>query len=159
MNLHYLVEILYIISFSLFIYGLMGLTGPKTAVRGNLIAAAVMTIAVAATLVMIRHTSQWPLIIAGLVVGVVLGVPPARLTKMTAMPQLVAFFNGVGGGTVALIALSEFIDTTGFFRIPARRVADRAYRVAPLFAAIIGSISFWGLSSRSASCRRSSPGG
>lgn len=44
MNLHYLVEILYIISFSLFIYGLMGLTGPKTAVRGNLIAAAGMTI-------------------------------------------------------------------------------------------------------------------
>ncbi|CKQ47400.1 NAD(P) transhydrogenase subunit beta [Mycobacterium tuberculosis] len=58
MNLHYLVEILYIISFSLFIYGLMGLTGPKTAVRGNLIAAAGMTIAVAATLVMIRHPAN-----------------------------------------------------------------------------------------------------
>ena len=48
MNLNYLVSILYIISFSLFIYGLMGLTGPKTAVRGNLIAAAGMAIAVAA---------------------------------------------------------------------------------------------------------------
>ena len=83
--MNYLVNGLYIIAFSLFIYGLMGLTGPKTAVRGNLIAAVGMVIAVAATLVKIRHTDQWVLIIAGLVVGVVLGVPPARLTKMTAI--------------------------------------------------------------------------
>src|SRR5699024_9161030 len=113
-SIHYLVLALYIIAFSLFIYGMMGLTGPKTAVRGNLIAAVGMAIAVAATLILVRETNQWPLIIAGLVLGVVLGVPPARLTKMTAMPQLVAFFNGVGGGTVALISLSEFIETTGF---------------------------------------------
>lgn len=73
--MNYLVIGLYVISFSLFIYGLMGLTGPKTAVRGNLIAAVDMAIAVAATLVTIRHTDQWVLIIAGLVVGVVLGVP------------------------------------------------------------------------------------
>lgn len=58
------VAVLYIISFSLFIYGLMGLTGPKTAVRGNLIAAAGMAIAVAATLVKIRDTDQRVLIIA-----------------------------------------------------------------------------------------------
>jgi NAD(P) transhydrogenase subunit beta len=64
MNLNYTVAVLYIISFSLFIYGLMGLTGPKTAVRGKLIAAAGMAIAVAATLVKIRDTDQWVLIIA-----------------------------------------------------------------------------------------------
>jgi NAD(P) transhydrogenase subunit beta len=122
----------------------MGLTGPKTAVRGNLIAAAGMTLAVAATLVMIRHTSQWPLIIAGLVVGVVLGVPPARLTKMTAMPQLVAFFNGVGGGTVALIALAEFMETAGFSAFQHGESPTVHIVVASLFAAIIGSISFWG---------------
>ncbi|ETW21868.1 NAD(P)(+) transhydrogenase (Re/Si-specific) subunit beta [Mycobacterium gastri] len=142
--MNYLVIGLYIFSFSLFIYGLMGLTGPKTAVRGNLIAAVGMTIAVAATLVMIRHTSQWPLIIAGLVVGVVLGVPPARLTKMTAMPQLVAFFNGVGGGTVALIALAEFIETSGFSAFQHGESPTVHIVVASLFAAIIGSISFWG---------------
>ena len=56
MNLDYAVTIVYIVSFSLFIYGLMGLTGPKTAVRGNLIAAVGMAIAVAATLVKIRHS-------------------------------------------------------------------------------------------------------
>ena len=112
--MNYLVVGLYTVSFAMFIYGLMGLTGPKTAVRGNWIAAAGMAIAVIATLIAIRHTENWGLIVAGLLVGVALGVPPARLTKMTAMPQLVAFYNGVGGGTVALIALSEFIDTSGF---------------------------------------------
>jgi H+-translocating NAD(P) transhydrogenase subunit beta len=140
----YLVTVLYIISFALFIYGLMGLTGPKTAVRGNLIAAVGMALAVAATLIKIRNTDQWVLIIAGLVVGVVLGVPPARLTKMTAMPQLVAFFNGVGGGTVALIALSEFIETNGFSAFQHGESPTVHIVVASLFAAIIGSISFWG---------------
>src|ERR1700680_4107957 len=95
-----LIGVLYIVAFALFIYGLMGLTGPKTAVRGNWIAAAGMAGAVIATLIAIRHTESWPLIIAGLLVGVALGVPPARLTKMTAMPQLGVLFNGVGGGTV-----------------------------------------------------------
>ncbi|HXZ72556.1 MAG TPA: NAD(P)(+) transhydrogenase (Re/Si-specific) subunit beta, partial [Streptosporangiaceae bacterium] len=122
----------------------MGLTGPKTAVRGNLIAAVGMAIAIAATLISIRHTGQWVLIITGLVVGVVLGVPPARFTKMTAMPQLVAFFNGVGGGTVALISLSEFIETTGFSAFKYGESPTAHIVVASLFAAIIGSVSFWG---------------
>ena len=126
--MNYLVVLLYIVAFAMFIYGLMGLTGPKTAVRGNWIAAAGMAVAVIATLIAIRDTENWPLIIAGLLVGVALGVPPARLTKMTAMPQLVALFNGVGGGTVALIALAEFLDTDGFSGVQARRVADRAHR-------------------------------
>ncbi|MFZ0229731.1 MAG: NAD(P)(+) transhydrogenase (Re/Si-specific) subunit beta, partial [Mycobacterium sp.] len=142
--MNYWVVGLYVISFGLFIYGLMGLTGPKTAVRGNLIAAVGMALAVTATLIKIRHTDQWPLIVAGLVVGVVLGVPPARLTKMTAMPQLVAFFNGVGGGTVALIALAEFIDTKGFSAFQHYESPTVHIVVASLFAAIIGSISFWG---------------
>ena len=142
--MNYLVTVLYIISFALFIYGLMGLTGPKTAVRGNLIAAVGMALAVTATLIKIRHTDQWVLIIAGLVVGIVLGVPPARLTKMTAMPQLVAFFNGVGGGTVALIALAEFIETSGFSAFQHGESPTVHIVVASLFAAIIGSISFWG---------------
>src|ERR1700738_1678519 len=142
--MNYLVTVLYIIAFSMFIYGLMGLTGPKTAVRGNWIAAAGMGIAVIATLIAIRHTENWGLIVAGLLVGVALGVPPARLTKMTAMPQLVALFNGVGGGTVALIALAEFIDTRGFSEFQHGESPTVHIVVASLFAAIIGSISFWG---------------
>lgn len=141
-NVTYLVNGLYIVSFSLFIYGLMGLTGPKTAVRGNLIAAVGMVIAVIATLISIRHTSNWILIVAGLVVGVVLGVPPAKYTKMTAMPQLVAAFNGVGGGTVALIAWSEFINSQGFSHFDEEPTVHIV--IGSLFAAIIGSVSFWG---------------
>ena len=73
-----------------------------------------------------------------------MGVPPARFTKMTAMPQLVAFFNGVGGGTVALIALAEFIETKGFSAFEHGESPTVHIVVASLFAAIIGSISFWG---------------
>jgi NAD(P) transhydrogenase subunit beta len=142
--MNYLVTVLYIVAFAMFIYGLMGLTGPKTAVRGNWIAGAGMAVAVIATLIAIRHTENWGLIIAGLLLGVALGVPPARLTKMTAMPQLVALFNGVGGGTVALIALSEFIDTSGFSAFKHSESPTVHIVVASLFAAIIGSISFWG---------------
>ncbi|MET1020267.1 MAG: NAD(P)(+) transhydrogenase (Re/Si-specific) subunit beta, partial [Microterricola sp.] len=143
-GIRYLVYGLYIIAFAMFIYGLMGLTGPKTAVRGNKIAAAGMVIAVVATLIQIRDTGNWILIIAGLVVGVALGIPPARRVKMTAMPQLVALFNGVGGGTVALIAWAEFIETDGFAGLSDTDSPVVPIIVASLFAAIIGSLSFWG---------------
>ncbi|MGQ0718199.1 MAG: NAD(P)(+) transhydrogenase (Re/Si-specific) subunit beta [Pseudonocardiales bacterium] len=132
-----LVQILYLIAFALFIYGLMGLTGPKTAVRGNLIAAVGMGIAVVATL-LIPGMSNWWLIALGVAIGTVLGVPAARQIKMTAMPQMVALFNGLGGGTVALIAWVEFRDTDGFAGEPGYVM------VASLFAAIVGSVSFWG---------------
>lgn len=142
----YLVDVLYIVAFALFIYGLMGLTGPKTAVRGNWIAAAGMGIAVVATLIKVRDTAavNWILIAAGLALGVILGVPPAKKTKMTAMPQLVALFNGVGGGTVALIAWAEFIETDGFATFKPEQTPSVALVVGSLFAAIIGSVSFWG---------------
>ncbi|MDT2008536.1 NAD(P)(+) transhydrogenase (Re/Si-specific) subunit beta [Rhodococcus opacus] len=142
--MEYLVNVLYIVAFSMFIYGLMGLTGPKTAVRGNQIAAAGMVVAVIATLIAIRDTSNWVLIVTGLVIGVVLGVPPALRTKMTAMPQLVALFNGVGGGTVALIAYAEFLDSDGFTAFAHGESPTVHIVIASLFAAIIGSISFWG---------------
>jgi NAD(P) transhydrogenase subunit beta len=130
------VPVLYIVAFSLFILGLSGLTGPRTAVRGNKIAALGMLVAVLATLLQVRH--NWLLIAVGLVVGTALGVPSARQVRMTAMPQMVALFNGVGGGAVALIAWSEFRITAGFADEPAYLV------VASLFAAVIGSVSFWG---------------
>jgi NAD(P) transhydrogenase subunit beta len=141
-----LVAVLYVIAFGMFIYGLSGLTGPKTAVRGNWIAAAGMGVAVVATLIKIRDTApiNWILIVAGLALGVILGVPPAKKTKMTAMPQLVALFNGVGGGTVALIAWAEFIETKGFSEFKPDQTPTVALVVGSLFAAIIGSVSFWG---------------
>jgi len=131
------ITVLYIISFGLFIYGLMGLTGPKTAVRGNLIAAVGMGLAILATALR-PGMGHWWLIAVGLVIGAVVGVPAARQVKMTAMPQMVALFNGVGGGAVALISWVEFNATHGYHGV-AGYVA-----VTSLFAAIVGSVSFWG---------------
>jgi NAD(P) transhydrogenase subunit beta len=142
----YLVNVLYVVAFALFILGLSGLTGPKTAVRGNWIAATGMGIAVIATLISVRDTAaiNWILIAAGVSIGVVLGVPPAKKIKMTAIPQLVALLNGVGGGTVALIAWTEFIETDGFSVFTADESPTVALVVGSLFAAVIGSVSFWG---------------
>jgi H+-translocating NAD(P) transhydrogenase subunit beta len=81
---------------------------------------------------------NWGLIILGIVIGTAVGIPAARTVKMTAMPQMVALFNGVGGGAVALIAWVEFRNTGGYSSEPLY------VAVASLFGAIIGSISFWG---------------
>jgi proton-translocating NAD(P)+ transhydrogenase subunit beta len=118
-----------------------GLTGPRTAVRGNLIAAAGMGIAFVATLltphVLSGSSTPW-LMALGLVIGVGVGVPAARRVHMTAMPQMVAIFNGVGGGAVALIAWVEYRHhfSPGVFPLKTE--------IPSLFAAIVGSISFWG---------------
>ncbi|HXP29284.1 MAG TPA: NAD(P)(+) transhydrogenase (Re/Si-specific) subunit beta, partial [Solirubrobacteraceae bacterium] len=101
------IYVLYIIAFALFIQGLRGLAGPTTAVRGNRIAGVGMAIAVVATLLS-KGEGNWGLIVLGVALGVAVGVPAARQVKMTAMPQMVALFNGVGGGAVALISWVEF---------------------------------------------------
>src|SRR5439155_13513220 len=129
--------VLYIISFALFIYGLGGLTGPRTAVRGNRVAAVGMAIAVLATL-LADGMGQWGLIVLGVALGAAVGVPAARNVRMTAMPQMVALFNGVGGGAVALIAWAEFRNTGGYAHEPTY------VAIFSLFAAIVGSVSFWG---------------
>jgi len=130
-----LISALYIVAFAMFIVGLHMLRGPRTAVRGNQVAAGGMAIAVIATLLDDR-IGDWPLIVVGVVIGTAVGVPAARNVKMTAMPQMVALFNGVGGGAVALISLVEFRETGGDIELEAL--------IPILFAAIIGSVSFWG---------------
>src|SRR6201989_1856795 len=107
-----LIQLLYIVAFTLFIVGLRNLRGPRTAVRGNQIAAVGMAIAVVATLLN-RAVGDWILIVVGVAIGTAIGVPAARSVKMTAMPQMVALFNGVGGGAVALISFVEFRHTGG----------------------------------------------
>jgi H+-translocating NAD(P) transhydrogenase subunit beta len=130
-------DVLYIIAFGLFIQGLRGLSGPTTAVRGNRIAAVGMTIAIVATLLN-KFEGNWGLIVLGVALGAAVGIPAARQVKMTAMPQMVALFNGVGGGAVFLISWSEFRLTDGFTGVATY------ITVFSLFAAIVGSVSFWG---------------
>jgi H+-translocating NAD(P) transhydrogenase subunit beta len=131
------IAVLYIVSFGLFIYGLSGLTGPKTAVQGNRIAAVGMAVAVIATL-LVDDVNNIILIVLGVAIGTAVGVPAARQVKMTQMPQMVALFNGVGGGAVALIAWVEFRETGGFDGVPTY------VAIFSVFAAIVGSVSFWG---------------
>jgi NAD(P) transhydrogenase subunit beta len=131
------ITVLYILAFSLFVVGIAGLTGPTTAVQGNRIAAVGMAIAVVATL-LDERIGDWGLIVIGLVVGTAIGIPSARQVKMTAMPQMVALFNGVGGGAVALISWAEFRTAGGDIS------SDLEIGIPLVFAAIVGSISFWG---------------
>ena len=131
------IRVLYIVAFGLFIYGMSGLTGPRTAVRGNRIAAGGMAIAVIATL-LTKGMGNWGLIVLGVAIGTAVGVPAALQVRMTAMPQMVALFNGVGGGAVALISWVEFRNSGGY-QHTATYVA-----IFSLFGAIVGSVSFWG---------------
>ena len=155
-------DVLYIIAFSLFIQGLRGLSGPTTAVRGNRIAAVGMVIAIIATFLE-PSEGEWGLIALGIALGVAVGIPAARQVKMTAMPQMVALFNGVGGGAVFLISWAEFRRHGSTYAshthavilhgIPNGAISTITVSVGgvptyvaifSVFAAIIGSISFWG---------------
>jgi H+-translocating NAD(P) transhydrogenase subunit beta len=133
------IRVLYIVAFGCFIFGLRLLNHPRTARRGNVIAAVGMAIAVVATLLWGFVGDYW-LIAVGIALGTAVGVPAARGVKMTAMPQMVALFNGVGGGAVALISFVEYreaLEHTG-----GNPVLEQLIPI--LFAAIVGSISFWG---------------
>jgi NAD(P) transhydrogenase subunit beta len=128
----------YIVAFSLFIIGLKRGTHPSTAKQGNLIAAAGMAVAVVTTL-LLDGMGNWGLIIIGLAAGSAIGAIASTRVKMTEMPQMVALYNGVGGGAVALIAWSEIrhgISLGG--AMPLEEL------IPTLFAAIVGSVSFWG---------------
>ena len=129
-----------------FILALKGLSHPKTARRGNLIGAFGATVA---TLLVFFFTGnsgdrEWhplplnhlPLIIGAILIGLLVGVPAARKVQMTQMPQLVALFNGVGGGAAALVAIVEYL-----------RLGDGASTavvIATVFTVIVGSVSFSG---------------
>jgi NAD(P) transhydrogenase subunit beta len=99
----------YLLSAALFIFGLKKLGHPRTAPRGNQYGALGMLVAVITTVVKMQAAggAEWTLIIAGLVVGSVIGIIMAVRVEMTGMPELVALFNGFGGAASALVALSE----------------------------------------------------
>ncbi len=129
---------LYIVAFSLFIIGIKQGTHPTTAKRGNLIAAAGMAVAVVTTL-LLDGMGNWGLIALGLGIGTAVGVIASIRVQMTEMPQMVALYNGVGGGAVALIAWSEIrhgISIGEDFPLDSL--------IPILLAGVIGSVSFWG---------------
>jgi NAD(P) transhydrogenase subunit beta len=133
-----LANLLYLVTIVTFILALRFLSSPAHARRGNQIGAAGMLLAVVVTWIKIGTTSWWAIAI-GMIVGGGFGAAAARKVRMTAMPQMVALFNGVGGGAAALISLAEL------HRIlpePGTPKVDIA--VAIVLSALIGSISFSG---------------
>jgi NAD(P) transhydrogenase subunit beta len=133
-----LVTVCYIAAFSLFILGVRQGTHPTTARRGNLIAAAGMAIAVATTLAL-DVIGNGVLILLAILIGTAVGAIASVRVQMTAMPQMVALYNGVGGGAAALIAWSEFRHSTEL-----GGGIELEVFVPVLFSTVIGSISFWG---------------
>jgi H+-translocating NAD(P) transhydrogenase subunit beta len=124
--------ILYLAAAVCFILALKGLSSPKTARRGNLIGAAGALIAVV-TVFLSSRLENIPWILAAIVIGSAIAAPVARRVQMTQMPQLVALFNGVGGGAAALVALLELGHTE-----------DPWVRVAIVFTLLVGAVSFSG---------------
>lgn len=129
------ITLAYLLASVLFILGIKGLTHPRTAVRGNLLGALGMLIAIVATLI---HWSiiEYHSIILGLVVGAVIGAVLALKVKMTAMPQMVALLNGFGGGASVLVAGAELT------RTPPAPYSDAL--IATYASAVIGAVTFWG---------------
>ena len=131
-------DLLYLVTIVTFVLALRFLSSPKRARQGNLLGAAGMALAIGVTLAQ-DGLENYVWIVVAMAIGTVVGVVGARSVKMTAMPQMVALFNGVGGGAVALIALAEFHNLSP---LAGDLAADEA--VAILLSALIGSISFSG---------------
>jgi NAD(P) transhydrogenase subunit beta len=132
------ISLAYIAAALLFVFGLRRLSSPRTARSGNRLAAAGMLIALVATLLDRSIVSFWEIAI-GTVVGAGVGIYSARRVQMTAMPQMVALFNGAGGATAALVSIAEFLRATGH---------GEAIGVGPAVSGAlgiaIGAISFTG---------------
>ncbi len=133
-----MIQLAYLLAAVLFIFGLKGLTHPRTAVRGNLLGAMGMLIAIVATLFH-QEVLGFGMIIAGIVIGGAIGAVLAITVKMTAMPQLVALFNGFGGGASVLVAGAELIKSVRAGTPPELDVA-----VAVAASGLIGAVTFWG---------------
>jgi NAD(P) transhydrogenase subunit beta len=126
--------LLYLVTIACFVIALKFLASPRHARKGNWVGGAGMLVAIGTTL-LVEGLENWLLIVLGLVVGTVVGVIGARNVRMTAMPQMVAIFNGVGGGAAALVALAEWHNALD-------PVWDET--VSIVLSALIGSISFAG---------------
>ena len=129
------IGLLYLVAIICFIVALRFLSSPKHARKGNWVGGVGMLVAIGTTLAL-EGIGNWVLIGVGAAIGSVVGVVGARTVKMTAMPQMVALFNGVGGGAASLVALAEFHVASGDL------VSDET--VSIVLSALIGSISFSG---------------
>jgi H+-translocating NAD(P) transhydrogenase subunit beta len=137
-ELRELVPWVYFLAAITFIFGLKGLSGPTTAQMGNRVAAGGMLLAVIATFLERQVAEAWVLVLPAIAIGTVIGFVGARQVPMTAMPQMVAIFNGAGGGAAALVSILEYMHAESAGQVPAGEV------IAILLGLMIGAISFSG---------------
>ena len=128
----------YLIASVLFIFGLKGLTHPRTAVRGNLLGASGMMLAVVLTLIN-EKVLTYEMILVGLVLGAAIGAVLAIKIQMTAMPELVALFNGFGGAASVFVAGAALIESAVGIDVPMAQLT-----VATAASGLIGAVTFWG---------------
>ena len=137
------VEVLYLVAASCFILALKGLSSPRTARRGNLIGAVGALLALLVTFfARDNQLDHVPWILLAIAVGTALAVPAARTVQMTQMPQLVALFNGVGGGAAAIVALMELNLVSQ--SLDAGGSKDLGNQAAIGFTILVGAVSFAG---------------
>jgi H+-translocating NAD(P) transhydrogenase subunit beta len=133
------INVAYLVASVFFIFGLIELAHPRTAVRGNLYGAAGMLIAIVATLVdrqiLGAGPAAWATIAAGMALGGLIGALFALKVQMTAMPQMVALLNGFGGGASVLVAGGALVDATH---------TSVQLTVATVASGLIGGVTFWG---------------
>jgi NAD(P) transhydrogenase subunit beta len=132
------IAVSYIVASVLFIFGLKQLSSPATARSGNRLAAIGMALALAATLVDRQIISFWTIAI-GTVIGAAMGIYFGRTVQMTAMPQMVALFNGMGGATAALVSVAEYLRLAGH-----GEVIGVGEATSIVLGTAIGAISFTG---------------
>ena len=139
-------DIGYLMAAALFIIGIKRLSSPRTAPQGNRLGAMGMFLAVLVTLARMQSDGiiGWELIVGGLAIGAIIGALMATRVEMTGMPELVALFNGFGGGASALVALSEVLGRLQQGNIPDPGVELYAVWVAIGLSAIVGCITLTG---------------
>jgi H+-translocating NAD(P) transhydrogenase subunit beta len=132
------IAVSYIVAAVLFIFGLKRLSSPATARSGNRLAAVGMALALGVTLLDRQIVSFWTIAI-GTLIGAVMGIYFARTVQMTAMPQMVALFNGMGGATAALVSVAEYLRLTS-----AGEAIGIGESTSIVLGTAIGAISFTG---------------
>ena len=153
MNMHILTNSVYLVAAVLFVLGMKGLGHPRTAVRGNLLGAVAMLLAIVVTLIA-NDILDPAWIIGGILAGSLIGAVAALKIQMTAMPQMVGLFNGFGGIASVLVATVALLDAVrgyqirrlvpGLLSVATGLAFDTQFVVATAASAFIGAVTFWG---------------
>ncbi len=145
-----IIPLLYLFSAILFILGIRRLSKVRTANSGNSLAAAGMAVAIVVTMAIVSGGAAWPYIIGGMIVGSIIGMVSANRVEMTQMPEMVALFNGFGGGASALVSLALFFaafdghKSGDFLMTDFADIGTVSSGISAILGLVVGAITFSG---------------